>query len=587
MKYSRLIISIVVALVFITCNIKTSKTEIEDKSVVFVKEEFDSRKLSLAIKERLQYLSENQSDSCIYRVYNAYSSLNFQSFWVDSLTNNVRIDTVLYYLSEIEKHGIRLQQFGIDSLLTKPSMFNTAVIDYANIANFDIQLSIVYVKYCSGLQYGFVNDLDTMENHNLKLQHADSMFYANCFAKVNDSLPVFLNKIQPKSVAYLSMINEKSKYKLLTDSVFDSIPLLKEKETIKLGKKHPVIPLIARRLMMSGELDFDSAYNENYTTFDKKLLKGLNVFRKKTGLLLDEEIGNQTITALNTPFSYYIDKINANLERMRWKYQNSTADKHIHVNVADMTLEAFRGDTLDIRMNVCVGKPPKNKTPLLSSKIYEIILNPTWTIPNSIIIKEISKIAVVDTNYFKRLNMKIFRKGDEVHPKTVKWDLLSKTHQPYTIIQDSGAINALGRIKFNFSNKYSVYLHDTNTRSAFRRHNRAVSHGCVRVEKPLDLAYFCLPEVKDSSNKKLIEKNDLLKDKIRYSIGLKPKTKIGRDSLKQNSSGMKMEKLRLKTYIPIFLEYRTCFLNARSEVQFRNDIYQLDDELIRLLKELK
>ncbi|MDD3322005.1 MAG: L,D-transpeptidase family protein [Paludibacter sp.] len=587
MKYLKLIIFIIIASIFITCNVKSTKQQNDENSIIIIKEKFDSQRLDSAIKQKLHYISQVLPDSCLQSIYSIYSANKFHSFWVDSLTNNIKVDTLLFYLSEIDKHGISLQQLGIDTLLNKPSSFDADDIDYSSIANFDIQLSIVYLKYCSGLQYGFVNELDTMENHNVKLLRSDSLFRVNCFSKVNDSLSYFLKEIQPKSDVYLSLIKEKNKIKLLVDSVFDSIPLLMDKEIIKFGAKHPIIPLIARRLMMSGELVFDSAYINHYVMFDDKLLNGLNIFREKTGLLLDKEIGYQTITTLNTPFSYYVDKINANLERMRWKYVNPKTGKHIHVNVADMTLEAFHGDSIDLRMKVCVGKPPRNKTPLLESKIYEIILNPTWTVPNSIILKEISKIAVVDTNYFKRLNMKIFRKGDEVQPKTVKWDLLSKTYQPYIIIQDSGSINALGRIKFNFSNRFSVYLHDTNSKSAFRRHNRAVSHGCVRVEKPLELAYFCLPKVIEPSNKKLVEKDNLLKDKIRYTIGLKPKSKIGKDSLRLNNKGMKMEKLRLKPYIPIFLEYRTCFLNPEGKVQFRNDIYQFDHELIRLLKDLK
>jgi len=584
MKYLKIFFTVFVAYLFIACNVKSAKQE----SIVdlIFKEEFNIQKLDDAIEE-ICTSDLFVNDSSILQIKDIYATNECHSFWLDSLSDNPRVDTLFSYLFDIEKHGLQSEQLGIDTLYRFYQKINRPVIDYTVLANFEISLSTLYLKYCSGMAYGFINVADTMENHNIKLQQPDSVFISNCFSKIKDSLSICLRNLQPTSAAYLALINEKEKLKTLSDSIFDSIPNLAEKETIKFDVIHPIIPLIARRLMISGELPFDSVYNQNYVSFDEKLLNGLNIFRKKTGLLIDKEIGNQTINALNKSFSGYMDKIDANLERMRWKHLNPEKEKHIHVNVADMTLKAFRADTVALRMKVCVGKPPKNKTPILQSKIYELKLNPTWTVPNSIIIKEISKIALVDSNYFSRLNIRIFRKGLEVDPDSVPWNLLSKKYQPYTLVQDSGSINALGRIKFNFHNKYSVYLHDTNSKSSFNRHNRAVSHGCVRVEKPLDLAYFCLPEIKDITNKKQVEKNDLLKDKIRYSIGLKPKSKIGKDSLRNSVASLKLEKVWISPSIPIIIEYKTCFLNEEGQVQFRNDMYNLDNELIRLLKEFK
>lgn len=585
MKYLKIFFTVFILYLFVACNIKSAKQE--NISDLIFKEKYSNQKLNDAIEQIFTSDLFSVKDSSVFPVHAIYAANKYQSFWLDSLSRNPRVDTLFSYLFDIEKHGLQSGQLGIDTLFRFYKEMNGETIDYYGIARLDIGLSNLYLKYCSGLTYGFINLADTLENHNIKLQQPDSAFISNCFSKIQDSLSYFLRKIQPKSATYLALIDEREKLKILADSVFDSIPNLTGKETIKFGAIHPIIPLIARRLMISGEIPFDSAYNKNYVAFDEKLLIGLDVFRKKTGLLIDKEIGNQTINALNIPFPDYIEKINANLERLRWKHLNPENEKHIHVNVADMTLEAFRADTVTLRMKVCVGKPPKNKTPILQSKIYELKLNPTWTVPNSIIVKEISKIALVDTNYFDRLNIRIFRKGMEVNPNDVPWNLLSKKYQPYILVQDSGAINALGRIKFNFHNKYSVYLHDTNLKSAFNRHNRALSHGCVRVEKPLALAYFCLPEIKDINNKKQIEKSDILKDKIRYSIGYKPKSKTGKDSLRNNVRSLKLEKVWINPPIPIIIEYKTCYLNEQGWVQFRNDIYNLDNELIKLLKEYK
>jgi murein L,D-transpeptidase YcbB/YkuD len=182
--------------------------------------------------------------------------------------------------------------------------------------------------------------------------------------------------------------------------------------------------------------------------------------------------------------------------------------------------------------------------------------------------------------------IRVFEQGVEISPRTANWQAINHSYQPYVLVQDSGNVNALGRIKFNFGNPFSVYLHDTNSKSAFNRHNRAVSHGCVRVEKPLELAYFCLPEV-DPTDKKQVDKNDLLKDKIRHSIGLKVLSKAGKAWLANDTTSSKLSKMRIQPNVPIIIDYRTCCLNPKGDVFFRDDMYGMDSILNQRLVDLK
>ena len=398
------------------------------------------------------------------------------------------------------------------------------------------------------------------------------------FPLITANLSAFLKSVQPVDSNYLALQQTRSLYLQYQDSLIDSIPLLPDKKTVKLHTHDSIIPLVIRRLLITGELTRETAGDINRTLFDEKLLKALDKFRYKTGLYLDKEIGNNTIRALNMSFADYVNRIDVNLERLRWKPAKSPGKKHIRVNVADMTLRAFRNDTLALKMNVVVGKAPLNKTPLLQSSIYEIVLNPTWTVPNSIVVKEISVLQARDTSYIRRHKMRVYYKGVEQNPDTIKWNRISKKYQPYVIVQDSGSINSLGRLKFNFGNRFSVYLHDTNARSAFNRHNRALSHGCVRVSKPYELAFFCLPEF-DMKDKKRVEQREILEDKIRYSTGLNVKTKSGKKAL-EDSVVMKTDKIHMYPLVPVIIEYYTCFLNEKNEVMFRDDIYGMDKAVL-------
>ncbi|MDP4239128.1 MAG: L,D-transpeptidase family protein [Bacteroidota bacterium] len=535
----------------------------------------NQRKLESAIKFELSGKNQNADTKSIF-IKHWYESHNFHTIWLQKPISTLKTDTLLSFISHIDVHGLKPDQLDYSNITALRDELNGKKLSYLQLANFDIKVSNMYLQYCAGLKYGFINP-KIIGNYNIPVQKADSVFIATCFNAEKTNLLNFLSRIQPKTKTYLTLQAEKDNYKSLIDSTFTPIPLLANDQTIKLGTRHASIPLIARRLMITGELPYDPNYRTSYQAFNLRLLKALNAFRNKTRLSIDEEIGNSTINALNKPFAEYVNKINVNLERLRWVPSSSPGKKYIRVNVADMTLNAYKNDTVALKMKVCVGRP-KNMTPLLQSKIFELVINPTWTVPNSIVIKEIAKIASRDISYFERCHIHVYLQGEEIDPSTVDWTKITINHQPYKLVQASGRSNSLGRIKFNFKSPYSVYLHDTNTKRTFKFQDRAVSHGCIRVEKPLELVNFCFPDL-NPQDKSRIQKNDLLKDKIRYSLDLNVLSKTGKDSLKSNPKSMRIKRVWLKPYIPIILDYQTCLVNASGKIQFRDDIYKLDSLL--------
>lgn len=535
----------------------------------------DALKIDSVIKSELSHMDYNQDRNSTF-IKSWYEKHNFQSVWMQSPLNFLKIDTLLGFISNIDVHGLKLDQMGFSNILELRNGLRNKKLNYLQLADFDINLSNMYIQYCAGLKYGFINP-GIFEAYHKSIQTVDSTFINSCFNAQKTNLLKYLSGIQPRSKAYLSLQAEKDNYNKFIDSTFTAIPRLADKQTIKLNAWHSSIPLIARRLMITGELAYDASYRSSYQTFNYKLLNALNKFRIKTGLLIDQEIGNSTIDALNMTFPEYINKINVNLERLRWVPLNSLGKKYIRVNVADMTLNAFKNDTVALNMRVCVGRQ-KNMTPLLQSKIFELVINPTWTIPRSIIIKEIAIIASKDISYFERNHIRVYLGGVEIDPSTVDWTKININHQPYKMVQDSGSANSLGRIKFNFKNPFSVYLHDTNSKGAFKHHDRAISHGCIRVEKPLELVNFCFPDLKPVYQAQ-IQKNELLKDKIRYSIDLNVISKAGKEALKSNPGSLKVKRVVLNQTIPIVMDYQTCFINSKGKIQFRNDIYRLDSLL--------
>lgn len=259
-----------------------------------------------------------------------------------------------------------------------------------------------------------------------------------------------------------------------------------------------------------------------------------------------------------------------NLERLRWR-NKPRADRYVWVNIADFSLKYVDGGKTALAMKVCVGEGPEGEpqladydeddssvrpfdhsTPQLSSEINSVQVNPIWNIPESIAKNEISRIAAKDPYYLSNQGIRVYSKsGGEIDADQIDWS--SANAGDYSFKQSPGEINALGKIKFLFPNGSSVYLHDTPAQKPFSLTNRAVSHGCVRLEKPLELAQavFGTGAKYETVKKEMSESNPSAKD-----IVVSPK-------------------------VPVYLDYQTAFLNDAGQIKIQPDVYKLDRVLYK------
>lgn len=235
-----------------------------------------------------------------------------------------------------------------------------------------------------------------------------------------------------------------------------------------------------------------------------------------------------------------------NMERLRW--QNRPKEhKFVSVNIADFSLDVINKGKSVLHMKVCVGEKGQRETPQLGSMIFRIQVNPVWNVPQSIARDEISKHAAQDRFYLANNNINVYKKGVLIQdPESIDWG--SENIDQYSFQQQPGPENALGKIKFLFNNESSVYLHDTPLQKIFNQPMRAVSHGCVRVQKPLELAYALFGKDK---------KYQLIKRAMETGY---PRAKF----------------IDLPQQIPIRLNYYTAGIDAHNTVQYYKDIYDLD-----------
>lgn len=271
--------------------------------------------------------------------------------------------------------------------------------------------------------------------------------------------------------------------------------------------------------------------------------------------------------------------LNVNMERLRWK-NKPTQNKYVLVNIPDFSLDVIDNGKSVLNMKVCVGegrdkgntgglkeydetglskdRPFSRETPQLNSMIHSVQVNPVWNIPESIATNEITKYAAKDRYYLSSKNIDVFQNGKLIEdPETIDFSA-SDAGKKYTFKQRPGDDNSLGKIKFLFKNDVAVYLHDTPAKAAFALPMRAVSHGCVRVEKPLELA------------------------KVLFGTG----DKFNTIETQMKSEEPEAKDIVLKPQVPVYLAYYTVWSDAAGKLQFRKDVYGLDIVLDSYLQKL-
>ena len=310
---------------------------------------------------------------------------------------------------------------------------------------------------------------------------------------------------------------------------------------LKKGSKSDRVVELRKRLTASGDLPAGETTVSD--VFDEKVEQSVIVFQKRHGLKIDGVVGRNTFNALNVPLRQRIRQMELNMERLRWILSN-IEERFIVVNIADFKLYVIENDKPILSMKVVVGKPYQ-RTPIFTSKMTYIVINPAWNIPDSIARKEILEKIEKNPNYLAEQDIKVL-KDLKVSGKAL----------PYRFRQEPGPLNPLGTIKFMFPNEYDVYLHDTPAKRLFSEDVRTFSHGCTRIEKPLELAEY------------------LFRDDPRWS----------RNELVAAIEKGTEQTIMIPHPVNVHFLYLTAWVDESGSIQFRNDIYGRDNILDEALR---
>lgn len=340
----------------------------------------------------------------------------------------------------------------------------------------------------------------------------------------------------PLHPAYANLKKALANYrKVKSDGGWPKIPAAK----LKPGQASPVVPLLRTRLGLQAA---DSVYSAEVENAVKQ-------FQTQVGLKPDGALGAETVKELNVSVDERIRQIILNMERWRWIPKSFEPD-YLIVNIPEYRLRVVEKGKEVMAMNVIVGKT-MHSTPIFSDKMEYVVLSPYWNVPVSIIKNEIGPKAAGNPGYLNALDMEVVTgNGSPVDPSSIDWGSVDESNWKYVLRRRPGPKNDLGDVKFIFPNTDDIYLHDTPNDQLFNETQRNFSHGCVRVEKPIELATYLLRNVGWDRNK--IE----------------------------NTIAQRKEKhVKLKTVLPVYLVYFTAWADENGRVSFREDIYGHDKTL--------
>lgn len=528
-----------------------NRTVIKNQEIVKAPEKMDDQ-VSDNIKAFLLFSNENKGfinnslKLSQWQLVNSYYQQNdFRAIWSKEETWKPAADSMFEFIKNSRYYGLYPEDYHyreLDSLRSKIIEDSLVRMDAITWTKADLMLSDAFMKILKDLKEGrIVPDSLSITSKN---NYIDSFFITNLDKTLTyPDVSVLFDSVQPGNLNYLSL---KGALKNFVDSM----------NTMKyLHVDFPYTDTLAfyknlhKRLVQSG-------IGINDTIPDSTTLSNeVKQYQEENNLKVDGKPGEGTVGYLNENDAEKFKRIAITLDR--YKGLPEMPESYIWVNIPGFYLQLRDHDTVIFQSKVIVGKPT-TQTPTLHSEISNMVIFPNWTIPESIIKKEILPALKKDPGYLVKKGFSLVdSKGDEVNPYTVDW-YKYKNGIPWKIVQGSGDDNALGIFKFNFYNPYSVYLHDTNQRYLFANSNRALSHGCVRVQRWESLAFY-------------IARQDSLATKRGH-----PAYNI--DSLKTWIANKDRKTVMIKKRLPLFIEYFTCTAK-NDKITFYNDIYNDDEEL--------
>jgi murein L,D-transpeptidase YcbB/YkuD len=474
-------------------------------------------------------------------VMDFYMHRGYRAAW----ENDSDITQLLKSLSDTQADGLDPADFHIDQLAATRASMQASTPTAAQRANFDIAATRTFVTALLQLRRGKVDPSRLDIHWNFDPVGIDPREDMNNFFAALDSHDVAraFTEAPPQEAVYGSLRHGLAQLRRIRD--MGGWPKIAEGQSLKPGMDDAAVAQLRARLAVGGYL---APQMKRRTDYDDTVTAAVKKYQTEQYLGADGVAGATTLAALNVPVEARIDQVRVNMERARWllyKLQGT----FVIVDIAGYKVALYRDGKAIWRSRVQVGKPFRS-TPVFQSEITYVTFNPTWTVPPTILVKDMLPKIQSNPGYLAANRIRVIdREGNVLDPSTVDWS----NPRGLTLRQDAGPDNSLGQVVIRFPNQYAIYLHDTPHRELFAKSVRATSSGCIRVENPLQLVEL------------------LFNDPVRWnSAGIQAQLANG-----------KTENIRLPVKVPVLLAYWTVDLSNDGRLVFKPDVYGYDSAVLR------
>ena len=487
------------------------------------------------------FKTNSVSDSLKKEVEDFYLHRNLQYAWFNEFgvtcAINTFYDRIQHYQVDFEDNTFNNAQ--LDSLISSLQTNEKTFLQQPNrVKQVELLLTTTFFKYSEKVYGGTVFKTTKLDwfiprkkkNYQILL---DSLVSSARCEKLQEPVNQYYIRLKEKLNQY-RIIQKAGGFQKITAPV----------QELTIGDVDSSLLATKHHLHLTGDLKID----DKTTIFTDSLSVALKNFQHRMGLVENGKINKPTLLELNQPIAFRIKQIMLNLERLRW-IPVQMEENYLLVNIPEFTLHVFEHNKQVWQTSVVVGQTAR-KTSIFKGNMSQIVLNPYWGVPMSIGKTEILGHLQRNSRYLAQNNMEVLSGENVINPDNINWNQY-KNSVPYTFRQKPGKNNALGKMKFLFPNNYHIYLHDTPSKYLFNSNKRAFSHGCIRVENPLKLANYLLRNNAEWNPQKV--------DEI-----LQTDQQVG---------------IRINPIVPVYIAYFTAWVDSNGQLNFRNDLYQLDAKL--------
>ncbi|RNC67797.1 MAG: peptidoglycan-binding protein [Desulfuromonadales bacterium] len=469
-----------------------------------------------------------------------YKSRAFRPAWSDDKGPTLRADALVAELRRADTHGLKPPNYHMKQIETWLTAARQESHRPEMLANLDILLTDAYLLYASHLLSGHVNPETLGAEWYIRRPEVDlDTFLRNALA--SGDIAGSLNSLLPADPGYGRLRDALRHYRQIrARGGWLPVP---DGPTLRRGDAEARVAALRARLAVTGELNPGFAEGEE---FDEEVEQAVIRFQQRHGLAADGIVGPKTLATLNVTAEEREKQILVNLDRMRW-LPAELGRRYIMVNVANFGLDVVEEGQPVLTMRAIVGRTYR-QTPSFTAKLNHLIFSPYWHIPHSIAVKDLLPKIQKDRRFLAKQKIRVFQGSSQIDPAGVNWRSLSETNFPYRLRQDPGPLNSLGHVKFMLPNRFNVYIHDTPSRELFDKAVRDFSSGCIRIDKPVELAEYLLADDPEWTSEDILAAMEQPKEKL----------------------------VRLRRPIPVYFLYSTAWVDEEGTLQFRDDLYARD-----------